>query len=325
MDMETGSLQVSVPKHPANTGGRAEHQALATELSSAGAPGLGAGVAMPPPPPRGEARGRGIEGLLAQRAALAKSHEGFDREAERLLQPVMEDLFSRVPIKKLMLTGCTNARSRYDERVEKYGQIEVAEANSLAPMPFSNQQLAEIANEWGDEHCMLSVPDILGHFSTVTGLEVPDLDPDVMDLLWCAESFLAERAEVGRIQVEFSSLGMGLSAQVEALSPPLPCPDCIVALPSLSTTFDISTGHILEKDLDLLRMEGSPFKSLRPYEEGVIIAISQELPVDPREMREFGFSAAMVGVYLQAQHLGCRFINLDRDGATYPELQSFDW
>ena len=161
------------------------------------------------------------------------------------------------------------------------------------------------------------------------------LPPELKKVIeeYCKQNNLTRKNKDGEA---FPSLGTGIGEQVAAIEaggpkpadlPELPMPTFQLAFPEVSTTFDISTGHVEQRDMELLVACGkdSPFCTVYPYEEGVMVVVSRESPVDPEEILAYGFSPAMVEVYLQAQHMRAKFINLDRDGADYAELPSFDW
>jgi hypothetical protein len=60
-----------------------------------------------------------------------------------------------------------------------------------------------------------------------------------------------------------------------------------------------------------------------PYKEGAFVYVFE--PAYEEEYERLGFSPAFMKVIRQARSLECKYVQFDRDGAEYPELEKFDW
>jgi hypothetical protein len=94
--------------------------------------------------------------------------------------------------------------------------------------------------------------------------------------------------------------------------------------------FDVSTGHIQEKDMRLLDYDG------RPRLEHGIIAVSHDFgawvhlmddahDLDYLNVRAGGFSDQFVKMLEEARKRGCEWINIDQDGFVHAELERCEW
>lgn len=100
-----------------------------------------------------------------------------------------------------------------------------------------------------------------------------------------------------------------------------------ISQPYTKKVLDISTAHITNKDNELLRIssEGQTATSLVVYDYayGYFIAVPDELTAEA--YREEGFSEALISILTYAKITGCDYVQLDGDGITYTDLQTFDW
>ena len=90
----------------------------------------------------------------------------------------------------------------------------------------------------------------------------------------------------------------------------------------------VSTGHISKDDNDRLETDSSsnltPDLVIYKYQYGFFIFISDELEESIDRLRS-NYTEALCNLLTLAKANGCRYLKLDRDGQTFPELPVFDW
>ena len=96
-----------------------------------------------------------------------------------------------------------------------------------------------------------------------------------------------------------------------------------LADPFVFSVLDIGTGHMTEQDNKRLEAEEyggqAPVYELKSYGWLVYVGeIDSNWP--PASMSE-----AFRTILKTAKELGCGYVRFDRDGRTYPELETFDW
>ena len=92
------------------------------------------------------------------------------------------------------------------------------------------------------------------------------------------------------------------------------------------TFFDASTGHITQKDDELIKNCEFPLSAYE-YECGYFIfsgvTSTDEAEVD--RLREFGMSEAFIRIWKRAAELDCWYLRLDCDGIFHDDFETFDW
>ena len=104
--------------------------------------------------------------------------------------------------------------------------------------------------------------------------------------------------------------------------------------PFLVKSLDISTGHLTLKDEDLLK-EASKGTTANPvvaykYEEGYFVYCSGEgiRDVDTEDeygYLSYGYSIQFLAILKRAKELGCKYVQFDRDGVSYEDLETYEW
>jgi len=85
---------------------------------------------------------------------------------------------------------------------------------------------------------------------------------------------------------------------------------------------DISTGHVTQKDFDLLERNDCPIASYS-YLEGCWVHVAKD--ITRAHLRRLGFSAGFIAVYLAAKQAKCWFIRFDCDGFEYKHFPTYRW
>jgi hypothetical protein len=93
---------------------------------------------------------------------------------------------------------------------------------------------------------------------------------------------------------------------------------------------DISTGHITEKDSQLMTALGQRDNSLlvSAYPEGFFIRLLDSdcyTPAYEQEILEMGFSKTLYDLLTICAYAGFQGIQFDCDGPHYEQLETFDW
>lgn len=110
--------------------------------------------------------------------------------------------------------------------------------------------------------------------------------------------------------------------------------------PCIQKIMDASTGHVTEKDCDLLADASNddstdmdnPVCAFRKMEYGYFVYVPCRPELDEEDEPEqfahyikYGYSAAFVELMILAINHDCGWINLDRDGTIIEDLPQFDW
>lgn len=94
--------------------------------------------------------------------------------------------------------------------------------------------------------------------------------------------------------------------------------------PQLNTVCDVGTGHVLQADMEALvnRDPAACGVIAYLYEEGAFIYLNKEFLVG---LDASDYSQAFKDLYRWALSLGCKWLQLDRDGPEYDDIPSFEW
>jgi len=84
----------------------------------------------------------------------------------------------------------------------------------------------------------------------------------------------------------------------------------------------VSTAHISRKDNELLRIADYGL-SVYPLEYGYFVYLSKDETA--KSIDQNGYSSGFAKVYLEAAKSGAKYMQLDCDGPTYDEFETFDW
>lgn len=96
----------------------------------------------------------------------------------------------------------------------------------------------------------------------------------------------------------------------------------------ITKNFVASTGHVTEKDMNLLVRSGvnDPMCAYDlPYGALVALGDPAEREERCREALAYGYSVAFIGLVKLAGEQGCGYLLLDQDGPIYDGLPTFDW
>jgi len=101
--------------------------------------------------------------------------------------------------------------------------------------------------------------------------------------------------------------------------------------PLLLSVLDISTGHITQKDTELLEQNDCPVSGY-PYGPkddayGHLVHLTNspgDFEIEMSSAKKYGFSDAFIKVCKVARAKSCDYVRFDRDGAVY-DLPTFDW
>jgi hypothetical protein len=86
---------------------------------------------------------------------------------------------------------------------------------------------------------------------------------------------------------------------------------------------DISTGHMADRDMELLKKDDGPL-AVYPYTEGYWVHVSPDIK-NEAALCKLGFSEGFAKVYLAAKRAGCWFIRFDCDGFMYERFLAYEW
>lgn len=92
----------------------------------------------------------------------------------------------------------------------------------------------------------------------------------------------------------------------------------MITNPFIYKVLDISTAHITEMDVEMLRLEKSLSYKLDEY--GWLVYLDEI-----GENWHASMSEAFRDILKEAKELGCDYVRFDRDGRTYQELPVFNW
>ena len=100
--------------------------------------------------------------------------------------------------------------------------------------------------------------------------------------------------------------------------------------PFIIKAFESSTCHITEEDNNKLMSDDCELV-VYPYQGSgiqygmLVFADPETAERDFSELKDQGFSDALIKLLQIAYAEGCKFLQLDCDGTTYPELPQYDW
>ena len=110
-------------------------------------------------------------------------------------------------------------------------------------------------------------------------------------------------------------------------------------IPTITKNFDVSTTHISERDDEIILATARSYKKglfvnpptdliVYDYVEGFFVFAA----IEDDEAENFyttlegqGLSHEFIALLRQAKSLGCKYLQLDRDGETYDNLPTFKW
>jgi hypothetical protein len=101
--------------------------------------------------------------------------------------------------------------------------------------------------------------------------------------------------------------------------------------PYIQKVLDISTGHVTQSDVMLLRScaisDTAWGPIVMPYEEGVIVAVSSDDETFAADLIMWAghFSKEFCKVISVAHDRGCTYVKFDQDGIEYTDLKVFNW
>jgi len=87
---------------------------------------------------------------------------------------------------------------------------------------------------------------------------------------------------------------------------------------------DISTGHVMEADLQNLEHDDCPITAY-PYEEGCWVHVDNNGETTFNGLLRLGFSEGFAKVYMAAVAAKCQWIKFDCDGWQYERFEHYDW
>ena len=99
--------------------------------------------------------------------------------------------------------------------------------------------------------------------------------------------------------------------------------------PFMHTNLDVSTGHLTEKDNDLLTEAGEG-ESGNPivayiYEYGYFVFVPEKDEGLNQHAETYGYSKTFTKTMTRARELKCKYIQFDSVGVQYDDLEVFDW
>jgi hypothetical protein len=101
-------------------------------------------------------------------------------------------------------------------------------------------------------------------------------------------------------------------------------PNDVIKVPQTYTVLDVSTGHMTEKDNNLLLENPNSCSPLvHPYEGGMDVLVPDNK--GDLDFLEPYFSREFFLIIKYAYDNGYRYVQFDRDGPVYLELTKFDW
>lgn len=95
------------------------------------------------------------------------------------------------------------------------------------------------------------------------------------------------------------------------------------------TTSVFSTGHLTEQDAWILERLGLDKRSgIQDVEFGWMIFCAYDaefMKIFISELKSAGLSDQVCQIVMESNEAGHRWVNFDRDGEEYEDLQSYDW
>ena len=96
-------------------------------------------------------------------------------------------------------------------------------------------------------------------------------------------------------------------------------------LPHNPGVADVGTIHITKTDAEFLDQSCVP-RQIGKYEYGYAVRTCPKTNVEHTEqLRQHGMSEAYIHIVNLAYDQGCHYLIIDRDGATIPGLEKFEW
>lgn len=95
---------------------------------------------------------------------------------------------------------------------------------------------------------------------------------------------------------------------------------------SVHEYMDLSTGHVTQKDMELL--DGDTCVIAYPYKEGAFVIVPPDLNTELQHRQDIvdaGFSVAFLEMLQYAFDAGVLIVRLDADGDQDESLPTFDW
>ena len=101
---------------------------------------------------------------------------------------------------------------------------------------------------------------------------------------------------------------------------------------SIYNYFDASTGHITDRDSEVLcQLAANPSSlgtTISEYDRGWFIAVPEESDGRPdfyNLCRDAGLSEAFINLVAHVRDVECQVLRLDTDGDVLDDLPTFDW